>query len=219
VKKSPAISFKYFFYDFIRVTGWPLFIWFRPKRIYVNKKTKRDFKGRLILMSNHITMKDPLYLIVSIGPRRHHFLATKEMFEKSKFTRWLFTYAFLSIEVDRDNFGLDKLREIASHLEKEEMVTIFPEGHVNIEKTKLNAFKGGMAMLALMTGSPIIPIYIKKKEHWYSRLTTYIGEAIDVKSICPSKKFTTNDIKVISKLMEEKELELEMLCNKDKKSR
>ncbi len=217
MKKSPTISFRYFFYDFIRITGWPLFIWFRPKRIYTNKETKKKFKGRLILMSNHVTMKDSLYLLVSILKRRHHFLATKEMFEKSKFTRWLFTKAFLCIEIDRNNFGLGKLKEIASHLEKEEMITIFPEGHVNIEKTKLNAFKGGMTMLSLMTKAPIIPVYIKKKEHWWNRLVTYIGEPINPNDYCPNKNFTSNDIKVISKIMEEKELELEMLCNGDKK--
>ena len=66
MKKAPLLSFRYFFYDFIRLTGWPLLIFFRPKKIYISKEAKRGFKGGFILMANHNSMKDPFYLIVCL---------------------------------------------------------------------------------------------------------------------------------------------------------
>ena len=89
MKKSPAISFKYILYDFVRLTGLPLLLWYRPKRVFVNKETKKKLKGGLILMSNHISMRDSMYLIVSILERRHHFVAMSEFFD-IKFKRFLF---------------------------------------------------------------------------------------------------------------------------------
>ena len=216
MKKSPVISFKYFFYDFVRITGWPLLVWFRPKLIYISKETKKKFKGGLILMSNHISMKDPLYLLCSILKRRHHFMATKEMFD-TKFKKWWFTHVFLCIEINRDNFSLASFKDIIRHLEMGDMVTIFPEGHVNFENDQLNAFKGGIAMMALKTRAPIIPVYIKKKEHWYSRLTIYIGDPIDINDYLEGKSFNVNDVKNISLILQNKEKELEMICNKSKK--
>ena len=216
MKKSPIVSFRYVFYDFVRVTGWPLLLWYRPKRIYISKETKKKFKGGLILMSNHISMKDPVYLLSSILQRRHHFVTAKELFS-SKFKKWWFRNVFLCIEIDRENFSLLTFKDIIKHLEMGDMVTIFPEGHVNVEQEGLNAFKGGLAMMALKTKAPIIPVYIKKKEHWYSRLVIYIGDPIDVNDYVEGKTFNINDVKNISLILQNKEKELEMLCNKSKK--
>lgn len=216
MKKSPTISFRYFLYDFIRLTALPILLWFRPKRIYVSQETKKSFKGRLILMSNHISLKDPLYLICSILNRRHHFVTAEALFD-SKFKKWWFKHAFLCIEINRNNFSLGSFREIIKHLEMGDMVSIFPEGHVNIEQESINAFKGGIAMMALKTKSPIIPVYIKKKEHWYSRLVTYVGEPINVSEYLKGNSFTYNDVQNVSLILQNKEKELEMLCNKDKK--
>ena len=218
MKKSPVISLKYFLYDFVRINGWPLLVWFRPKTIYVHKETKKAFKSGLILMSNHISFFDPFYILVSILRRRHHFVATKEMFS-SKFSNWWFTNAFLCIKIDRENFSLASLKEIMNHIEMGDMVTMFPEGHINFSENKenLNPFKGGIAMMALKTKCPIVPVYIHKKKHWYSRLVTYVGDPINVWDYVEGKSFNVNDVKKISLILQTKEKELEMLCNQNKK--
>lgn len=215
MKKSPVISFKYFLYDFVRFNGWPFLLWFRSKRIYVSKDTKKKFKGGLILMSNHISLMDPFYLLSSILRRRHHFVTAKEVFE-NKFSNWWFRHAFLCIGIDRNNFSMGSLREITTHLEMGDMITMFPEGHVNVEQNGVAAFKGGIAIMALKTKVPIIPVYIKKKEHWYSRLVVYIGNPIDVKDYLKGQSFNVSDIKRITIILQEKEKELENLCNQSK---
>ena len=216
MKKSPIISFKYFFYDFARINGWPLLILFRPKKIFISKEAKKPLKGGLILMSNHISLRDPLYILVSILSRRHHFVAAKEIMKK-KFNRWLFKKAFLCMEIDRDNFSLASLREINNHLLMGDMVTMFPEGHVNVTPEEINSFKGGIVMMAYKTHSPILPVYITKRKHWWNRLRIYMGEQIDVNAYLGDKPFNVNTIKEVSEYLREKEKELELLCNNDQK--
>ena len=216
VKKSPVISFKYFIYDFIRLTALPILLWFRPKRVYSSDAAKKSLKGGLILMSNHISLKDPLYLISSILTRRHHFLTATEVI-KTGFSAWWFKHAFLCIEINRSNFSLKSLREISNHLEAGEMVSMFPEGHINIKQEEINQFKGGIVMMAYQSRSPIVPAYIRKKPHWWSRLVVFIGEKIDIKDCLNGKPLNASTIKEASRILEGKEKELELLCNNYKK--
>ena len=167
-------------------------------------------------MSNHISLKDPLYLICSILTRRHHFVTATEVFKKG-FSAWWFKHAFLCIEIDRSNFSLNSLRGISNHLEAGEMVSMFPEGHINIEQEEINQFKGGIVMMAYKSHSPIVPVYIRKKPHWWSRLVVFMGERIDIDAFLEGKPFNVNTVKEVSKILEEKEKELELLCNNYKK--
>ena len=52
--KAPLFSFKYFFYDFIKLgvflTGW---LWFRPKFIYISDLAKTKLRGGALVLSNH----------------------------------------------------------------------------------------------------------------------------------------------------------------------
>lgn len=202
----------------MRLTGLPLLLWYRPKKVYASKAAKAKLKGGLILMSNHVSMRDPMYLIVGILSRRHHFVTAKELFD-NKFRRWLFKKCFLCIEINRENFSLSSFREIIEHINMGDMVTMFPEGHINVEQKGVNSFKGGIVMMALKTHCPIVPVYIQKKKHWYSRLVLYIGEPIKVDEYKSGTIATVNDIHRISEILKEREEELELLCNKNKKER
>jgi len=148
--------------------------------------------------------------MLAIWNRRHHFVATKELFH-GKFRTFLFTKAFLSILIDRENFSMNTLREIVDHLQAGEVVTMFPEGHVNVEKEGTKEFKSGMIIMALKSGMPIVPVYLKRREHWYSRVEVAVGEPIDVKSFAKGEKPTVNDVKEAAKYLENQEKELEEL--------
>ena len=209
-KKAPALSFKYFMYDFVRITAAPGLLLFRPKKIYVSEKAKQDLKtkGGALIISNHISLFDPMYLMLSIWKRRHHFIAMKEL-SQGKFKTFLFKKAFLCILIDRDNFSMKTFKEIVSHLKQGEIVSMFPEGHVNTEKEGVNEFKSGMIVMALKSGCPIIPVYIKRREHWYSRLVIGVGEAIDSKSFAKGPIATLEEINSAASYLHEQEKKLE----------
>ncbi len=212
MKKAPLISFRYFFYDFVRLTGWPLLIFFRPKKIYISKEARNGFKGGFIFMANHNSMKDPFYLIACLFRRRHHFVTTNEVCS-TKWKRFLFKTCFLCIEINREKFSMSSFKEITSNLEKGNMVSMFPEGHINVEQDELNPFKGGVVMMAYKANVPIRPVYLEKRKHWYSRLRLYVGEEFFVKEHLGDKGLNTNTVKEVALELEKKEKELEILCS------
>lgn len=200
----------------MRVTGAPLILWFRVKRIYSSPEAKKKIKGGALLISNHISLADPMYLLLAIWYRRHHFVAMQKMFE-NKFKKWLFSKVFHCIEVNRENVSIKSFKEITNHLKSGKLVTMFPEGHINIENEGVNPFKSGMVMMAVKSGCPIVPVYIKRRKHWYSRLVVGIGEQISIDKFSSSNNPTLEEIDKAAKYLQEEEHKLELLCNKEKK--
>lgn len=214
MKKSKALSFKYLLYDLIRITAAiPGFIWFRPKHIYESKEARKTPKNGALLIANHISLFDPMYLLLGYWKRRQHIVAMTELFE-GKFKRWLFKNAFLTIEIDRNNFSMASFKEITDHLKSGNIVTIFPEGKVNASEEGIQDFKGGMVMMALRGKAPIVPVYIKRRKHFYNRLVLAIGNPIDLNALKPDGIRSKQDIEFVSEYLRNKEAELEQLCMK-----
>ena len=219
IKKARTFEFKNIPYDFTIVTGWPAFVWYRPKRLYISEKAKKKVKGGMILISNHISLVDPVYLAVGYPWRRHNYVATKELF-CTKGRRWFFGKVMRIIEIDRDNFTIASFKEIIKRLKEGRMVSLFPEGHVNTnEDGKLNEFHSGMVMMAIKGNAPIVPIFIKKKPKFGSRLIVGIGEPINVNDYKSGPIPTMEDIEKMSKMLEEQTKQLEILCNTERKKK
>ncbi len=219
IKKARLFELRSLPYDFTIITGCPAFLWYRPKRIYISKAAKKKVKGGLILISNHISLKDPVYLAVGYPFRRHNYVATKELF-CTKGRKWFFGKVMRIIEIDRDNFSISSFKEIVKRLKEGRMVSIFPEGHVNTnEDGRLNEFHSGMVMMAIKGNAPILPIFIKKKPKFGSRLIVGIGEPINVNDYKSGPVPTIEDIEKISKMLEEQTKELEKLCNTERKKK
>ena len=61
MKKSPIIHIKYLAYDIIRFSAIPGLLWFRPKKYFLKEEDKKPIKGGTLVISNHITLFDPMY--------------------------------------------------------------------------------------------------------------------------------------------------------------
>ena len=118
-KKNPYqahfINFKRILYDFSRWSGWPLFFWFRVKKVYVNKKQKHHIRGGAIVISNHILYSDPMVLHCGLWDRRLDFVITDDI-TNTKFKHWVFRQ-WGCIPVNRQKFSLNHFREIVQRLE------------------------------------------------------------------------------------------------------
>lgn len=215
-KKAKLFSIKCFLYDFVRVTGMPLLLWFRPKKIYVSKAAKKKIWGGALIVSNHIGFFDAMYLLLGIWYRRHHFVATKELF-KGKFNNWLFKKVFKCIEIDRENFTVASFKTIVEHLKMDELVTMFPEGRINQNKEGVQAFKSGVTFMAIKSGAPIVPVYIKRRKHFWSRLVIGVGEPLKIEPHEDGTPITIDEINRITEELHEQELRLETLCTAKKK--
>lgn len=177
-KKASLFSIKYFLYDFCRFfVIWPGLLIFRPKYIYENEAAKEKIRGGALVVSNHIKAVDPLFLMVGLWYRRQHFVIAKEFMEKKPAS--IVFKVGQTIAVDRENYNLDSFRTIVDKLKEGRIVTIFAEGHINHEE-KLDSFKSGMVLMSSQSQRPIVPVYIKKRNHFYERLTFVIGEKIEL---------------------------------------
>ena len=209
--KAPLFSRKYLFYDFVKLTAAiPGLIFFRPRVLYASKEAKKHVRGGALLISNHTAVYDPIYLQAAIWYRRHHFICLKEFFEGKG--GWFFR-SFMCIPIDRENFNISSFREITAHLKAGELVSMFPEGRINDETEGVAAFKSGMVLMAIRSGVPIVPAYIRRWEGFPKRLVMAVGETIDVTKLCGARP-TMSQIDAVSALLHEKEDELRELAEK-----
>ena len=183
-KKKRRNPFRYFFFDFVKVTGcWTAALWLRPKRLFESKKAKKHVRGRAVLIANHTGFTDPISVHLALWYRRMHSLATTELYEQ-KSRAWFFTRMHC-IPVDRENFSMETYRACMETLAERKILCIFPEGAINFgDKSKVNSFKSGAVLMALKGKAPIVPVYIAPRKKWYDRTVTVIGEPIDVAALC-----------------------------------
>lgn len=200
----------YFVYDFVRVTAaLPGLLWLRPKKIYENEAARNGLKGGVLVIANHANFCDPIYLMISLWKRRHHFVCIKDFFN-GKFLSWLFTQ-FHCIPIDRENFTMDSLRKITDELKDGKLVSMFPEGYVHSDGGSLAPFKSGMVLIAMQSKKPIVPVYMKKPEKFYHRLVLAIGEPVDVCALYGDRP-SLSQIGQVSAILQEKEENLRKMC-------
>lgn len=202
--KARLFSLKYFLFDFMRiiVIGTGMLI-YRPKILYENDAAREKIKGGALLVSNHLTLCDPVFLQVAVWYRRHHFVIAKELCRNKAAA--LFFKIVKAVPVDRIDFNIDSFRSIVDRLKEERLVTIFAEGHINEDDGKLDEFKSGMVLMSLQSGKPIVPIYMKKREHFYQRMVFVVGEKIELKGK-DGKRPNLGEINNFTKQIREKEI-------------
>ncbi len=178
-----------FFYYFVKITGAiPALLWARQKVYHVSDGkliNRKKIKGRVLICSNHISMTDPLLLNCIFWYRHIYFLAMQELF-KPGFMSFFFN-SMGCIPVDRANFSMATFHSVTDRLKSDKAVLIFPEGQVNETESQLLAFKSGAVLMATSANSPILPVYIVKREKWYQRAAVVIGDPIDFTATCGAR--------------------------------
>jgi 1-acyl-sn-glycerol-3-phosphate acyltransferase len=113
--------------------------------------------GGAVLASNHQSFIDIL-ILGACSPRHVAFVARDTLAE----WRWL-AYTMRqcgAVLVRRGTSDRRALRAMADHLDKEDIVIIYPEG-TRTRDGSLQEFKGGALLAARMAGVPLIPCGIR----------------------------------------------------------
>lgn len=122
-------------------------------------------KGAALLASNHNSFIDPP-LIGASAPEEVYYFAKASLF-KHFFLGFLITrlnaYPVKGSPTDSSTFKV-----VASFLEQNKKVLIFPEG-VRSFDGHLCPFKNGAAMIALRSNCPIVPVYVHGTFEVWSR--------------------------------------------------
>ena len=212
--RAPLFSFKYWAMDSIRITGAiPALVWLRPKWIYENKKAKKKIRGPALVIANHSTFYDPIYITLAMWYRRNRFIVKKEIYDSK--AQWILK-AGRCIPIDPQNASLDAIKAVTAALKNGEIIDMFPEGHVTHTNTDLEQFKSGVVLMAVRGKAPILPVYIRDKRSSFDRMLFAVGEPIDIAEEYGSMP-TFSQIEEISEKLFQKMQQLEKLAENYKK--
>ena len=122
-------------------------------------------EGGYLYCSNHICLLDPV-LISAAAITQVHYMAKKELFKVpllSSLIRILGAYP-----VDRGGADVGAVRHSIALLKEKKSIGVFIQGHrqkgTPLRETKP---KNGVALIALRSGAPVIPVCIKMKKDRY----------------------------------------------------
>ena len=131
--------------------------------LFLNPKVKgREHiskEGSIVLAGNHTSWLDPL-LLITVVPRKVHFLAKIELF---KGIEGFVVRQMGCIPVNRKIHDKDSLKNAKEELRMGEVIGIFPEGTINRSDDIVMPFKIGAVKMSSDTDSILVPFIITGK--------------------------------------------------------
>ena len=172
------------------------FIFFVIFRLHVEGRENVPQTGAIIVAPNHKSDWDPPLIGVAFNTRIIHYMAKEELF-KNPFLGWLIRQ-FGTFPVKRGTVDRTAIRQALRELKAGNPLGIFPEG-TRIRREGLGRFHSGMASLALMTGTPVVPVAVigsRRMPHKKGPLAVLIGKPVEVKKQRPTdeKVAELNDV-------------------------
>lgn len=171
---------------FVKTTTWPLVALFQtPKYYLLNDKCSKKLPKPSILVSNHLSLADmPLYWVKFFGTNMR-FLVAEVMYDKGPFMNWLL-YSVGCLKVERNQYDFSFIGDSLDCLDKGQVVGIFPSSRLPVDG-KPFPFKPSVAIIAMHTNAPVVPIYTDGNYGLFKRAHVMIGEPINIDDLCPDK--------------------------------
>ena len=136
--------------------------------------------GASLMVANHSSMADPIWVLMALGPRRStYIMAKKQVMDVpvlSGLLRWAGAFA-----VDRGGADISAIKKSLEVLKGGERLLIFPEG-TRVRAGKQVEPKTGAALLANRTDVPVVPIYISQKKRPFLPIRVVVGEPFHITS-------------------------------------
>jgi 1-acyl-sn-glycerol-3-phosphate acyltransferase len=129
-------------------------VWFRLSAVGAEWVPR---EGPLLLASNHSSVLDPA-MIGAVLPRELDYMAKTELFRVPGFGALI--QRLNAHPVDRTGSDSAALRLALRLLGGGRAVLVFPEGTRGTEG-QLQAARAGAGMLAVLSGAPVVPVYIR----------------------------------------------------------
>lgn len=139
-------------------------------------------EGGVLFCSNHISVLDPPTLGIYV-PRRIHYMAKSELFAFKPFGALI--TALGAFPVKRGGVSKEAIRTSLKLLGDGQAILIFPEGTRN---TDAASAKRGAAMLALRSGSKVVPCRIVGGYRLFRRTHVIYGPPVDLSQFADNPK-------------------------------
>ena len=127
-----------------------------------NEPTREQ--GTYLIIANHRTWADPIYLCCALKHQQPHFMAKKELFKIPLLN--LLIRALGAYPVNRGGADVGAIRHTIDMLKQGVCVGMFPQGHrYNGVDPRETPVKTGAAMIAQKAGVQVLPVFIKVKNN------------------------------------------------------
>lgn len=135
-------------------------------------------EGGCLIVANHSSLADPVWLLLALGPRRRtHIIAKKEVMDVpvlGRLLRWLGVFG-----VDRGGADIAAVKQSLEILKNDEKLLIFPEG-TRVKPGKDIEPKTGAALMAQRAGVPVLPVYITRHKRPFCPIEVTFGAAYSI---------------------------------------
>ena len=127
-----------------------------------------------MVCGNHTARVDAVvvFLALFLKGNRPAIIAKAELF-RNPIARWFFTTRDLVL--DRGKADLTAIKKALTVLKKGQKLIIFPEG-TRVKEGMSSEAKSGAAMMAVRTGSPVLPVYITPGRKAFRGCTVTFGD-------------------------------------------
>ena len=174
---------------FIKSIFWLISVFMYRIKIYGKENIPKE--GAVLICPNHVHGLDSA-VIIAHSKRKINVLAKAELFTGG--IREWFADLFGIFPIKQDAADIDAIKTSLKILKNDEPLMIFPEGTRN-GMAKGAPLKNGPIILAIKSGTPIIPVGIKGNFKFWSRIIIHIGKPISYggyKDKIKDKEFITN---------------------------
>lgn len=133
-------------------------------------------EGAFILCANHISFRDPVYMVLKLK-RRIIFMGKAELYRNKILGTLLREIG--SFPVERGKADMNAMRTAFKVLKDGDGLGIFPQGTRSSadEPTQMHS---GTALIAQRSGAPVIPAYIHGPYRFFRRTKISFGKAVDL---------------------------------------
>ncbi len=162
-------------------------------------------KGKVILSCNHYSNWDIALYILNM-PEKIKILAKKELFKNKIFGAILRNFG--GIEIDREANDINAIKQCFKSLKDGKKLFVFPEGtRLRDDSEVLGEIKSGMALIAIKTKTPIVPIWIERKPKLFRKSVYHIGKPFELENFY-GKKLDEQTLQEANQVVREKMLEV-----------
>ena len=207
-----------FFSVMVNLLG-PVVRWMFSLRYHYLDNEPDAENGPYVMICNHISNADPVFLCAGKTKQQPHFMAKKELF-KIPLLKQLIS-GLGAYPVDRRGSDVSAIKNSIKMIKDGKCVGIFPQGHRQKGITPHEAdLKNGAALIAIKAEATVLPCCIKTKHNKFSffrRVDVYYGKPIKFEDLHYDPE-ATGEYNRITKLMFDKVCDLYDLAVSEEKS-
>lgn len=183
---------------------------------YGSENEPRAEEGPYIIISNHISNLDPIFLCCATKHQQPHFMAKKELFKIPLLSNLI--TALGAYPVDRGGADVGAIRRTIRMLEEGKSIGIFPQGHRQRGlDPKMTEVKNGVAMIAARSEAQVLPCFIRTKKRKFTpfcKVEVIVGKQIKFSELKYNPD-ASGEYSRIAKLLFERVCELEDTCREE----